>query len=502
MIRNDWLRVQLWVFAVLLGSYAFFWHSRDWNSASRLMLTYALVDSGTVCLDGLDRQTGDIAYYRGHYYCDKLPGFSFLATIPYALSRWVFRLPPHPLNAPAMAYWPADYWVTLGTSGLFTALTALVLMHLARVMGCSPRRAALVGLTYGLATPAYVYATLAYGHQVSAFALLGSFALLYKPGSGRDACRMLAAGFLAACAPLIELQVGPVTAILGLYLLSQCFAGRRRPDALAYFALGAMPPTLLLLGYNLLAFGSPWDMGYFHHATTIFAKVHNRKNPLGLQPPDWSLLRPLLLGTYRGLFFYAPILILAVPGWWVLLKGRRQGAALVTFAIAVTVLLVNLSYPEWTGGWSTGPRLLVPLLPFVMIPVAALLAKGGNPRAGLVSLWLAIWLGLAGGVLILLFQGVGARIPHFVENPLLEVVLPIWRGRAPLPSWWAGERFARNLVSLAAGEHLARRPAPWQALQFLPLVLAQALGMLAVFWPRTEDREQARGGSSRVRPEY
>ena len=74
---------------LLIGSYAFFWHSRDWNSASRLMLTYALVDRGTVCLDGLDRQTGDIAYFQGHYYCDKLPGFSFLATVPYALARLV-----------------------------------------------------------------------------------------------------------------------------------------------------------------------------------------------------------------------------------------------------------------------------------------------------------------------------------------------------------------------------------------------------------------------------
>ena len=39
---------------------------------------------------------------------------------------------------------------------------------------------------------------------------------------------------------------------------------------------------------------------------------------------------------------------------------------------------MNLSYPEWTGGWSTGPRLLVPLLPFAMLPVASLLAVGGR----------------------------------------------------------------------------------------------------------------------------
>ena len=59
-------------------------------------------------------------------------------------------------------------------------------MGLARDLGCSPRRAALVGLAYGLATPAYVYATLAYGHQLSAFALLASFALILNRRRGRD----------------------------------------------------------------------------------------------------------------------------------------------------------------------------------------------------------------------------------------------------------------------------------------------------------------------------
>ena len=55
----------LWVFIILLGSYAFFWHSRDWNTASRLMLTYAVVDRGTVEITGLDVETGDKALFEG-----------------------------------------------------------------------------------------------------------------------------------------------------------------------------------------------------------------------------------------------------------------------------------------------------------------------------------------------------------------------------------------------------------------------------------------------------
>ena len=183
-----------WVFLILLGSYAFFWQGRDWNSASRLMLTYALVDRGTIALNGLEEQTRDIARVGTRYYTDKQPGFSALAVVPYALARTIGRLPAHPINRPGFAFWPADYWVTLGTSGLCTALAGFVLVGLARDLGCGPRRAALLGLAYGLATPAYAYATLSYGHQAAACALITSFALLWRPPAAPSAVPRSCAG--------------------------------------------------------------------------------------------------------------------------------------------------------------------------------------------------------------------------------------------------------------------------------------------------------------------
>ena len=187
--------------------------------------------------------------------------------MPYAIARSVLRLPSHPLNQAAFPYWAADYWATLGTSGLFTAATAVLLVLWGRELGCSSRTACLIGLAYGLATPAYVYATLAYGHQASALPCSRRFSCSGSRNRPRDSFRLFLAGFLAAYAAVIEIQVGPVSAILGFYLLAQCLGGHRRPDALALFAVGAIFPTLILLTYNQLAFGSPWDMGYFHHAT-------------------------------------------------------------------------------------------------------------------------------------------------------------------------------------------------------------------------------------------
>ena len=82
--------------------------------------------------------------------------------------------------------------------------------------------------------------------------------------------------------------------------------------------------------------------------------------------------------------------------------------------------------------------------------------------------------------MILLFQGVGARLPQYVADPLRDAVWPVWRGD-PLPAWWTGDRrFARNLFEMAFPELVRSLPARWQGLQFLPLVAFQALGIAAL----------------------
>src|SRR5262249_45276805 len=146
----------------------------------------------------------------------------------------------------------------------------------------------------------------------------------------------------------------------------------------------------------------------------------------------------------------------------------------------------------WRGGWSAGRRLLVPLIPFAMIPVAGLLAEPG--RWGRALALLAAGLALIGGVEMLLFQGAGGRIPNEVWDaearrkvplvePLRHAVWPLWTGE-PLPaprSYVKG--FSQNLVSMAAPEWIDGLAPRWRFLQMLPLFIAQCLTIAILIRP-------------------
>ncbi|HQH36609.1 MAG TPA: hypothetical protein PLS77_12975, partial [Anaerolineaceae bacterium] len=83
------------IFLLLLICYTYFlprW--ADWSQNARLDLTLAFVDEKTLSIDNYYQNTGDFAYFEGHYYLDKAPGPSFLAVPVYAAIRPILHLPP------------------------------------------------------------------------------------------------------------------------------------------------------------------------------------------------------------------------------------------------------------------------------------------------------------------------------------------------------------------------------------------------------------------------
>jgi hypothetical protein len=74
-------------------------------------------------------------------------------------------------------------------------------------------------------------------------------------------------------------------------------------------------------------------------------------------------------------------------------------------------LLFHSAYTYWEGGWSWGPRLLLPALPFILLPAAAVLSR--KVRSQVFELALALLLVLS---LLIQIPAVGGNHTHALQR--------------------------------------------------------------------------------------
>lgn len=393
------------------ASYAFFYQGGGWNQNSRFDLTRAIVERHSFAIDAYADNTGDISARAGHLYCDKAPGQSLLAVPVYALiMRGVAQPDAAQLNG-------AAYVITLVTCALPGALAVWLLFALLMDFGTRVPWALACASGYGLATMAWPYSTLLMGHQLVAALLLAAFALLARDGQ-RALSAVFCAGLCLGLACLVEYQ-----ALLGVLALG-VLALRHGLRAVLALMLGALPPLLLLAFYHWQAFGAPWTLAY-EYSTMPF---RHQGFFMGLGIPDAAVLHATTLGPYRGLFYSSPWLLLAVPGLVVWLRGARAGAALSAAALVVLYFWMNASLVDWQGGWTYGPRFLVPTLPFLALLAGGVGAMPWHSRfvARLMGMVLALALTLSYGA-TLVATAVNPQTPLGIAQPYADYLLPLWR---------------------------------------------------------------------------
>jgi hypothetical protein len=185
---------------------------------------------------------------------------------------------------------------------------------------------------------------------------------------------------------------------------------------LAALAAGAAAPLVALATYNMLVFGGPLTLSY-----EFSTQTHRHAGwVMGLGKPNLDALAKITFSSYRGLFFSAPWLLLALPGaiaWW-----RRGYRAEVGVCAAIIVLFVWLdaSLVDWDGGWAMGPRYLVPALPFLVVLAGGVLV-GELPRIAIGAIAVAIGVSI---VLMLIGTSVEPAVAVTVKRPFQDFLLP------------------------------------------------------------------------------
>jgi hypothetical protein len=371
------------IFALLFFSYAYFNQAGGWNENTRFDLVRAIVDDHTLSIDRYHENTGDKARVGDHYYSDKAPGLSFAAVPVYAAFR-MFR----GLFATEHAFVViASYVVTALTIGVAGAALGMLIYRAGRRLGATPEGAALAALGYGLGTTAFPLSTMFFGHQLAALALFLAFyvALCRDESSGKWTSALVV--LIAATAVLVEFPTAPAAFLVVLY------DTRGRLSRRSWVALAAAIVPVSVLGLYLAhAFGSPGRVGYDALSDPASRAEMHSHGIFGVTYPKVGVLVELLLGRYRGLLPYSPVLFLAIPGFLgaflspideagatdddpnsrtsTALDDHSRHAIVLAGGVVAYFLLFISSYEWWQGGSSFGSRHLAPMLPFLMLPVA------------------------------------------------------------------------------------------------------------------------------------
>jgi len=490
-------RNELFIFLVLLACYSYFlprW--ANWSQNSRLDLVLAIVDERTLSIESYYQNTGDYFCFDrdtmeggcdrgGLHYSDKAPGAAFLGVPVYTAARPILRSGPVQRLLGRLARTDA-LGETLDEegSGLTTdKIHAAIVLYLVtvavvsipasvlgvlvyRFLGIFTQRSGWrvgTALAYGLATNAFPYSGAFYGHQIVAFLLFGAFYLAFLIGQGRISVRWTSlVGLMLAYALITEY---PTVLIVGAVFVYAIWVLPNR-RWVAGLVLSGLIPGMLLMAYDWAIMRTILPMGY-NYSELYRDNVH-AQGFLSLVGPNLEAMWGITFGSFRGLFFVAPILVLAVPGfvnWWRQRRYRLEWG--VCLWAVVSFFLFNGSSVMWHGAFSIGPRYLVPMVPFMAIGLGAFVITWGT------HWWarlLAIVLGAWSFAVIWIETLGGQRFPDWTPNPLFNY---------SLPKFAAGD-IARNLgMGVGLSGH-------WS---LLPLVVAVAGLCLLYFYT---NRESAR----------
>jgi len=170
-----------------------------------------------------------------------------------------------------------------------------------------------------------------------------------------------------ALAVMVLTRQTAILLVLPVLLLASIRIHREKPVSIfkpvACLLLPLVAGQMSVWGYNAYRFGNPFEYGY---------------RGVGWDTPFLLGLYSLVLSPGDGLLIFSPVLILGITGWFFFIKGTASEKewAWLTLGLILVFLIPHALYRDWSGGGGWGPRLLLPILPYLILPLGRVINQG------------------------------------------------------------------------------------------------------------------------------
>lgn len=339
--KTFWFKVLFFCCIFILSSVYIDW-SLSWNAVSRVAMPLSIVTENRLEIDSYAAFTGDKATINDHYYSDKspLPGFLMIPVL--CLADIFFPLASMSVTKQLQVSISMAAFLFGVIPFVFTVWLMFVRKWKRHRMGVP------VILLFFFGSFLFIYVGSFYSSVLGGFFLVCAYFLIEDK-------KYLFSGVLAGASFLTEYTLLLFAVVWGLYWL---FSGNYKNTL--FFTLGVFPFIFVQAWYNQQLTGLWYEFAYKYQENFVVNSV-----AYGFSAPSLKALYHLTLSPYRGLLFYAPLLIFFI----VFSKNRYHAAFkanlvnITILAVILYVLLFSMS-KSWYGGWSFGPRYLyvVPIL--------------------------------------------------------------------------------------------------------------------------------------------
>lgn len=352
------------------------------NSTSRYALMKSLAEDKSVFFnEQLARFSApDVVYYDNKFFTIFTPGISFIG-LPFYIAGNYLGIP--------------QLFSYLSVS-IFLIVNLVLIAVIARKLGAGIYSALLGGLVFAFATNALAYSLTLTQHLTSTAIILSAFLI----ASGKKTfLNYLFFGVLCGIGALVDIPNLFLLTPVGIYLLFKSLSVEElknrvnivlRPAFLGIL-IGIIPFVVLFGAYNFATTGSYTLLGQSIGQSNFFDSPEKKlEQQLRLQrggPVKKSLLpfktRDQLQGLYifgvsneRSWLYYSPIILVGIAGLYQGFVKRKNKPLL---ALCVTVGLVNFvmytMFGDPWGGWSFGPRYLIPSAAILSVGVGVFVQK-------------------------------------------------------------------------------------------------------------------------------